>query len=140
MWLFVPGDNTNGEDEENLNEVLQRDVYVCRARHNGEWLAGVLRSGHPACHVALMGRVFHYNEYEVLDNEDKAARLSWERWDRFSAIPVGAVAAGDTLIARRKAEEVAVGSRRVLGYTHLLGQFEHKGFQGKISLVDQVEQ
>lgn len=118
--------------------MLQRDVYVCRARHNGEWLAGVLRSGHPACHVALGNHVFRYNDYDVLDNEDKGARLSWERWDRFTGtMPVGAVAAGDNYIARRKVEEPGDG-RGVLGFTHLLGQIEKRGFQGLINVVDQV--
>ncbi|XP_072155750.1 protein unzipped [Bemisia tabaci] len=100
-------------DQVESNEATQEKrkghpVYVCRARHNGVWLVGSLTSGAGTgkCVVSLLGRVFQYGKYELLENVEQSSRISWVRWDRFSPPSTGAVSTGerDNYIARRRVD------------------------------------
>ena len=123
-------------------------VVVCRANHNGMWVSGELRLEDKTCTVSFLGTKKRYERYQVLQNVDDGARLSWFRWNKFHVVPAGAVACGDgveTFVARRR-----VGSNEasntadatnidgMLGFTHHVGKLDPKDGLGKISIVNEV--
>lgn len=108
-------------------------MHVCRARHNGVWVPGQLRTGAAECQVSLE-RVTGHRHYEVLENTEMGARLSWVKWSRHSPrLEVGAVAGGDSYVARRR-RDVPEGT--VLGPRHLVGRYDpHVGI-GRVIVID----
>ncbi|XP_001603588.2 protein unzipped [Nasonia vitripennis] len=77
-----------------------RPIFVCRAMHNGNWVAGGQKQGDKHCNVSLTGSVGSYERYQLLENVDKAARINWENWTKLYQTPVGAVATSKFFVAR----------------------------------------
>ena len=53
-------------------------LYVCRAVHNRNLIAGSLSRGQPGCLVSWGGHSFQYSPYEVLVNRNQF-NLKWSR-------------------------------------------------------------
>lgn len=121
---------------------MELHSYVCRALHNGLWIPGVLRYGQHQCQISLSGRVFRYERYEVLENVDNGARLSWVHWDRFNGLTLGAVAGGDMdtmYVARRHVTaDGEDGGKTAIGMRHLVGKLDTKEGMGRITVIKQV--
>lgn len=130
----------SGNDEEPIPSVKKElAAYVCRARHNGLWIPGVLRSGQQQCKISLLGRVFPYERYEVLENVDNGARLSWVRWDRFNGLPAGAVAGGETYVARRHIEaDGKDDNNNAIRMKHFVGKLDMNEGMGRITVIVMV--
>lgn len=113
-------------------------MYVCRARHNGVWVSGQLRSKYKECIVSLHSSVHKYFKFEVLQNLDGGAMLSWMPWDKFATIPKGAVAGGqDTYVNYVARKKVAQDEGISFGYTYLIGKFNPRDGLGKITVIDE---
>lgn len=89
------------------------------------------------CRVSAQGEVKEYSKYEILENIEGSARLTWVRWDKFSpVVPAGAVLGGkDLIIARRTFRENGESP----GLTHFLGTLDKSEGFGKISIINQVK-
>nr|CAD7205185.1 unnamed protein product [Timema douglasi] len=128
-------------EDTHMEQQVKVPVYVCRARHNGVWISGQLRSDQRFCSISLLGVASTSNRYEVLENVDEGARLQWVPWDRFSRIPTGAVAGGETYVARRVVEDGEESNKDagpgVLGFTHHLGKLDPKDGLGRITIINQ---
>lgn len=121
------------------SEVKRRPLYVCRAVHNGVWVAGTQKERERRCTVTMHGMVESYEKYELLENVDGAARIAWVYWDRYLQSSVGAVYVDKTLIARREAS----GSEKSDGegaprYTHYIGTLSSYDNFGSITYVNEV--
>lgn len=108
-------------------EALADRRRVCRASHDGVWVAGELRGG--ACHVSLLRNVKRVQRFQVLQSAAGGARLSWRHWDKFKGpLPTGAVSAAQkSFVVRRQVDGV-----------DMLGKLDPDDGMGRITLVDQV--
>ncbi|XP_054281996.1 protein unzipped-like isoform X4 [Macrosteles quadrilineatus] len=133
---------TEGQvDDGAVDAVKERAVHVCRARINGLWVPGRLPLNATECQVSLLGRVFSYPQYEVLENMETGARLSWVQWGRYNPLlPKGAVAGGEQVyVARRKVNMIgARDEAKVLGPRHHVGKFDPKEGIGRVIVIEGV--
>lgn len=122
-------------------------MYVCRARHEGAWIPGQLIPQNKACLVSLLKGLIEYPRYEVLQNVDNGAKLSWSKWDKFHGFPKGAVAGGSNFfVARRKVEDPEDNSlaghlqelKLSHAFTHFVGKFNPDDGLGKVSVITEV--
>lgn len=123
-------------------------IYICRARHDAEWIPGQLLPENKACLVSLLNVVKSYKNYEVLQNVDNGSRLSWFDWDSFHTYPLGIVAGGENLFVARKkvaspedndvASHIEGALQSAKGYSHYLGKFNLKDGYGKITVTTEV--
>ncbi|XP_012216217.1 protein unzipped isoform X2 [Linepithema humile] len=114
---------SNAEDDNNANQAdkletkSQPPIYVCRAMHsNSVWVAGMQRHKEKRCTVTMHGAVQSYEKYELLENADGAARITWVSWNKYTQPPVGAVYANKLLIARYE-----IPTEEKSRYTHYIG-------------------
>lgn len=116
-----------------------RPLYVCRAMHSSSvWIAGMQKDKERSCIAALHGSVQQYDKYELLENLDKAARITWVRWSKFSQSSVGAVFVDKMLVARYEANsDDKRDSTKTPKYTHYIGTLNSNNF-GTISYVNEV--
>ncbi|XP_057327320.1 protein unzipped [Microplitis mediator] len=132
----VPNVETNGQD----SMTKERALYVCRVYHGGIWVAGSQIEGQNRCTVTSLGNFYSYERYELLENVENSARLSWLPWDKFRKIPAGAVAADTMFVARHP---VSAGDEEDDGkndgvspsYTHYIGTLDPKDKLGTITYV-----
>lgn len=124
------------------------NVYVCRARHEGAWIPGQLVPKRKVCQVSLLNRVMEYARYEVLQNFENGAKLSWVKWNKFHIFPKGAISGGNNnfYVARRKADEQednsleghVQGLRSTTGLTHFVGKINPADGLGKVTVTTEV--
>ncbi|XP_043275472.1 protein unzipped [Venturia canescens] len=116
--------------------VKERSLYVCRAFHSGVWVAGKQIEGEKKCTVTYLGNVVSYERYDLLENVDNAARLSWVAWDKLHQTPVGAVATESMYVARHVVSETEnERTNKNLGYTHYIGTYDTSEGFGRINYV-----
>lgn len=71
-----------------------KDSVVCRAEHHGTVVTGRTTSG-AYCAIGFVNKVYKKEKFDILVNEDKAAKLEWIPYGKFLAVPEGAVAGVD---------------------------------------------
>ena len=100
-------------------------------------MTGGLKEGEKRCSVTSLSSVRSYDKYDLLENIQSAARVSWVDWDKYKDIPEGAVTpSGDeTYFVSRHTAEEAIDS---LGQTHYLGTLNTKYGLGKITYIKMV--
>lgn len=109
------------EDESYANqaekfETSRPALYVCRTMHSGVLVAGTQKENEKVCTVTIHGVVHSYTKYELLENVDGAARISWVHWNRFLQPQLGAVYIDKMLVARHEAPK-----DKKPRYTHYIG-------------------
>jgi hypothetical protein len=112
------------------------------------WVSGELRPEDKSCIVSFLGVKKSYERYQVLQNVDDGARLSWSRWYKYSIVPTGAVACGDgveTFVARRRGGSNQESNTAydtnidgTPGFTYHIGKLDPKDGLGKISILNEV--
>ncbi|XP_071639788.1 beta-pore-forming protein unzipped isoform X2 [Temnothorax longispinosus] len=128
----------DGEDENYANQAEKLEarrpaLYVCRAMHSGVWVAGTQKEKEKVCTVTIHGVVQSYEKYELLENVDGAARISWVSWDRFKQPHLGAVYVDKMLVARHEVAKDRKKSR----YTHYIGTLSSVENFGTIVYVNE---
>ena len=63
---------------------------VCRGQQQGTWVLGATEMGR--CRVGFASRLVSLSRYEVLTSIPGASKLDWRPYNRFAALPSGAVA------------------------------------------------
>ncbi|EFN86325.1 protein unzipped isoform X2 [Harpegnathos saltator] len=128
-----------GEDETFANqaekpEMKRRPLYVCRAMHSSSvWLAGTQKDKEKRCTVTLHGSVQSYDKYELLENVDGAARITWVRWTKFFQPLLGAVYVDKKmLVARYEADNSDKRDTTKSRYTHYIGTLNSNDNFGSI--------
>lgn len=112
-------------------ETRRPALYVCRAMHSGVWVAGTQKEKERVCTVTIHGVVNSYDRYELLENVDGAARISWVLWNRFMQPHLGAVYVDKMLVARHE-------DKRKPRYTHYIGTLSSIENFGTIVYVNEV--
>lgn len=112
-------------------------MYVCRAAHSGVWVAGAQLKGEKRCTVTFLGNVQTTQTYELLENVDNAARLSWISWDKFHQIPTGAVVTDTMYVARHVVTDDETDDDTSTS-THYIGTLNHDDKLGTIAYVKSV--
>lgn len=107
---------------------------MCRAMHSGVWVAGTQKEKEKACTVTIHGVVQSYTKYELLENVDGAARISWIHWDRYIQPHLGAVYVDKMLVARHEVPK----DKRKPRYTHYIGTLSSIENFGTIVYVNEV--
>lgn len=74
--------------------------------------------------------------WQILQNVLTSARLSWVQWGPNSPLlPKGAVAGGESYLARRR---VAKTAEQTLGLLHNVGHFDPKEGIGRIMVIEVI--
>lgn len=116
--------NLTPEDNAVIKE--QEKAVICRLRVEGIWVSGGVINN--TCIASSHGQTQRNSKFEVLENQEGGARLSWVKWDKYILIPPGAVTGDDVnYIARRKAPETST-------FTYYLGRLEPHGL-GKLTII-----
>ncbi|XP_012530753.1 protein unzipped [Monomorium pharaonis] len=128
----------DNEDENYANQAEKLEtrtpaLYVCRAMHSGVWVAGTQKEKERVCTVTIHGVVQQYTKYELLENVDSAARISWIHWDRFTQPHLGAVYVDSMLVARHEVPK----DKRNPRYTHYIGTLSSVESFGTIVYVNE---
>jgi len=123
------------ENYANQAEVKRLVLYVCRAMHSGVWVAGTQKEKEKVCTVTIHGVVQSYEKYELLENVDGAARISWIQWNKYTPPPVGAVYADKTMLVARHEVPKDLEKPR---YTHYIGTLSSPENFGTIVYVNEV--
>ncbi|XP_058799185.1 protein unzipped isoform X2 [Phymastichus coffea] len=112
-------------------DTISRSIFVCRALHNGVWVAGARRDGENNCTVSLTGSVRTYERYQLLENVENAGRISWKNWTKYYTPVPGTVASSDRLyVARVTLEDEAMGKP-----VHYIGTLNAQDSLGIITYV-----
>ncbi|XP_066596434.1 protein unzipped isoform X2 [Prorops nasuta] len=128
-------ENTENEEEATNGNVARSEqkskpLFVCRVLHMGVWVSGRQREGENLCTVSIHGNVHSYEKYDLLENVDTAARVSWVYWDKFQGQPaVGAVATDTSMFVAR------YNQKDSLKYTHYIGTLNTDAGLGTIVYV-----
>lgn len=111
-----------------------KPVFVCRALLNGIYVSGGQVEGEKRCVVSLLGIVHSYERYDLLQNVDQAARITWMHWDKYVQPLDGGIATGETYVARHMVpyEE---NEPSTVGFTHYIGKYDPKDKLGSITYV-----
>jgi len=109
-------------------------LYVCRAMHNGVWVAGMQKEKEKFCTVTIHGVVQSYAKYELLENVDGAARISWVHWDKYLQPHLGAVYVDKMLVARHEVSK----DKKEPRYSHYIGTLNSVENFGTIVYVNEV--
>jgi hypothetical protein len=120
-----------------MPQLKKRPIFVCRALHNGIWVAGGQKEGKKHCTVTLTGNVRSYERYQLLENVENAARLSWNNWTKFYRPPVGSVATDKLYVARHTANQVKQEGQKS-NQTHYIGTLSSQDTLGTITYVKEV--
>lgn len=130
---FVTDENYANQAEK--LEARRPALYVCRAMHSGVWVAGTQKENEKVCTVTIHGVVQSYEKYELLENVDGAARISWVHWDRYMQPHLGAVYVLDKMLVAR--HEVPKDKKKPR-YTHYIGTLSSVENFGTIVYVNEV--
>ncbi|XP_011502533.1 PREDICTED: protein unzipped [Ceratosolen solmsi marchali] len=115
-------------------QIKKRPIFVCRAMHNGIWVAGGQKEGDKRCTVTLTGNVRSYERYQLLENVENAARVSWNDWTKFYRPPFGSVATDKLYVARHIINQTAHNGERPF-QTHYIGTLSSQDTLGTITYV-----
>lgn len=110
-------------------EDSSKTIYVCRALHNGIYVTGSMKDVEEGCLVTSLSIVKLYTKYDLLQNIDSAARVSWVYWDKYKEIPVGAVSPSN-------AENYFVARHIVDGVNSQFDAYEQMHFIGTLNTKD----
>lgn len=99
------------------------------------WVAGGQTKGQKHCAVSLLGNVHKHERYELLENVDNAARISWEFWDKYHTPQAGTVSTGKVFVARHIVPDD--DSRNATRHSHYVGFLNNEGL-GSINYVKDV--
>ncbi|KAG7196654.1 hypothetical protein KM043_015992 [Ampulex compressa] len=116
----------------------KRPLYVCRVLHIGVWVAGSQKGDEQNCTVSIHGSVQSYSRYELLENVENAARVTWQPWDRYKLNPIGAVATDSMYVARHEVPlepDEKNDSSPVSRFTHYIGTLNLNDNLGIITYV-----
>ncbi|XP_011694033.1 PREDICTED: protein unzipped [Wasmannia auropunctata] len=133
-------ENVSDEDENYANQAEKLEtrrpaLYVCRAMHSGVWVAGTQKEIEKNCTVTIHGAVRKYEKYELLENVDGAARISWVEWNKYMQPHLGAVYVDKKdLVARHPAVAKDMKKPR---YTHYIGTLSPPDNFGSIVYVNE---
>lgn len=101
---------------------FKRPLHVCRALHNGVmWVSGTQLGDDKRCTVSIHGNVRSYEKYDLLENVDNAARISWRHWNTYTQLPVGTVATDKMYVARHEVSPDETDPNLPFTYTHYIG-------------------
>nr|KAF7429956.1 hypothetical protein H0235_006354 [Vespula pensylvanica] len=114
---------------------FKRPLHVCRALHNGVWVSGTQLGDEKRCTVSIHGNVRSYEKYDLLENVDNAARVSWRHWDIYTPLPVGAVATDKMYVARYEVSIDEANPSLPYTYTHYIGTMNMNDNFGTIFYV-----
>ncbi|XP_011062782.1 PREDICTED: protein unzipped [Acromyrmex echinatior] len=126
--------DSQDENYANQAEVKRLVLYVCRAMHSGVWVAGTQKEKEKVCTVTIHGVVQSYEKYELLENVDGAARISWIQWNKYTPPPVGAVYVDKTMLVARHEVPKDLEKPR---YTHYIGTLSSPENFGTIVYVNE---
>ncbi|XP_014205059.1 protein unzipped [Copidosoma floridanum] len=102
-----------------------RPIFICRAKHNDLWVAGSQKMGEKNCTVTYLGSVGSYKHYQLLENVEGAARISWNKWSKYASPPSGAVASDKLYVARHEASQST-------SQTHYIGTLDSQDMPSSI--------
>lgn len=129
-------DSHNNQAEKSERKRL---LYVCRVLHNTVWVAGTQKGDEKRCTVTIHESVQSYDKYELLENVDNAARVSWQHWDKYRPTPIGAVATEKMMfVARHAVHNDKDASDAAPRYNHYIGTLNSNDNLGTISYVRDV--
>ncbi|XP_011876002.1 PREDICTED: protein unzipped [Vollenhovia emeryi] len=133
--IVIGGVENAGEDDSFVNQAEARRsaLYVCRAMHNGVWVAGTQKEKERVCTVTIHGVVQSYEKYELLENIDGAARIAWVHWNKYMQPHLGAVYVDSMLVARYEVPK----DRRKPRYSHYIGTLNSGENFGTIVYVNE---
>lgn len=118
---------------------FKKPLHVCRALHNGVWVSGTQLGDEKRCTVSIHGNVRSYEKYDLLENVDNAARVSWRHWDIYTPLPVGAVATDKMYVARYEVSSIDEANPNLpYTYTHYIGTMNMNDNFGTIFYVKDV--
>jgi len=103
--------------------------------HSSVWVAGMQRYKEKHCTVTIHGIVQSYDKYELLENMDGAARITWVSWNKYIQPPVGAVYANKMLVARYE-----IPMEEKSRYTHYIGTLSSTDNFGNIIYANEVSE
>lgn len=126
-------DDNNANQADKLETKSQPPIYVCRAIHSSVWVAGMLTHKEKRCTVTIHGIVKSYENYELLENVDNAARITWVSWNKYTQPPVGAVFVNKMLLARYE-----IPAEDKSRYTHYIGTLSSSDNFGNIIYANEV--
>ncbi|KYQ57336.1 Protein unzipped [Trachymyrmex zeteki] len=126
--------DSQDENYANQAEIKRLVLYVCRAIHSGVWVAGTQKEKEKVCTVTIHGVVQSYEKYELLENVDGAARISWIQWNKYTPPPVGAVYVDKTMLVARHEVPKDLEKPR---YTHYIGTLSSPENFGTIVYVNE---
>ncbi|KAJ8679450.1 hypothetical protein QAD02_015237 [Eretmocerus hayati] len=107
-------------------------IFVCRALHNGIWVAGGQRHGDKRCSISFAGTVRTYQRYQLLENAEGAARVNWIDWSKLEPLPSGSVATHDRLYVARRSTVGLEGKSKL---THYIGTLYAQDSLGSLVYV-----
>ncbi|XP_014600422.1 PREDICTED: protein unzipped isoform X1 [Polistes canadensis] len=114
---------------------FKKPLHVCRALHNSVWVSGTQLADEKRCTVSIHGNVRSYEKYDLLENVDNAARISWRHWNIYTTLPVGAVATDKMFVARYERPIGETNSNLPYTYTHYIGTMDTNDNFGTIFYV-----
>lgn len=87
------------------------------------------------CTVTMHGMVYSFEKYELLENVDGAARITWVSWNKYTQPPLGAVYANKMPIARYE-----IPTEEKSRYTHYIGTLSSTESFGIIVYANEVSE
>lgn len=97
-----------------------------------------MKDGEKRCLVTSLSIVKAYSKYDLLQNIDSAARVSWVDWNKYKEIPVGAISPSEDenyFVARYMVKE---GNNDSFEQMHYIGTLNTKDGLGKITYTKKV--
>lgn len=124
-------------DTEDNTAESEGKAFFCRINNQGMWLLGQVKTtGKDAntCVAFMHDQIYRKTVFDILENGDNGAKLSWMRWDKFHAPPSGTVSlvlSGDNYnyVARKAIPDSKDG------YSHQLGRLDPDGL-GKLTVIN----
>lgn len=127
---------------ESIYDKIQKPMYVCRVRHNGVYVAGSQLKGEKHCTVTFLQAVKKYENYDLLENVEKSARLIWRRWGKSDLLPAGAVLTDTFYVARYPStyndDNNNNNTTKKSSYTHYIATLNKEDTFGQITYVNDV--
>ncbi|CAG9831397.1 unnamed protein product [Diabrotica balteata] len=125
------------ENETGGNGLVQKPVYVCRAKINSVWISGQIRPNRNVCVVALYKKVSDYKEFDVLVSIEGSARLSWIHKNKYTLISQGAVTSGENALKSFVARREANSHNKEGSLSYYIGKYTPTENLGMFFVVDQ---
>ncbi|KAI4478446.1 hypothetical protein M0802_014532 [Mischocyttarus mexicanus] len=126
MMMMMISDDSMAPNDAPMNKPHQfkKPLHVCRALHNSVWVSGTQVGYEKRCTVSIHGNVRSYEKYDLLENVDNAARISWRHWNVYTNLPVGVVATDKMYVARFEKPIDETNTNLPYSYTHYIGTME----------------